>query len=150
MDLGAIAAALATRFSAPKITPPTGYNNVALATHRLPNAIVSTPTCLVFPPEGDMAYSGHKRSTNQAFPVRFYIAATSDRPRAIDALYAWYEVLVDQLEGQFDLGLSASGVTHAVILSSTAGTGEYAENEYAVVEFIVGVHIEQGHSPTSS
>lgn len=150
MNLATIAAALATRFSSGQITPPTGYSNVALSTHRLPNAIVSTPTCLVFPPEGEMSYSGHKRSTNQVFPVRFYIALTSDRPRAIDALYAWYEVLVDQLEGQFDLGLSASGVTHAVIVSSTAGTGEYAEQEYAVIEFIVGVHIEHGHSPTSS
>lgn len=150
MDLAAIADALAARFSAAAITPPSGYDNVATSTRRLPNAITTTPTVLVFPPEGEMAYSGHKRSTNQVFPVRFYVAQTSDKPRATDALYAWYGVLVGQLEGQYDLGLSASGVTHAVILSSSAGTGEYAEVEYAVIELMVGVHIEQGHSPVSN
>ena len=150
MDVAAIASALAARFAAAAITPPSGYNDPATATHELPNAITTTPTALVFPPEVNYSYSGHKRSTNLIFPVRFYIAQTSDRPRGMAALYAWLGVLVDQLESQFDLGLSSSGTTHAVILSSTAGTGEYAEKEYAVIEFEVGVHHESGYDPTTS
>lgn len=150
MDVAAIASALATRFAAAAITPPTGYTDPATATYQLPNAITTTPTCLVFPPEGEYSYSGHKRSTNLLFPVRWYIAQTSDRPRAIAALYAWQSVLIDQLEARFDLGLSASGVTHAVIVSTTAGTGEYADQEYAVIEMSVLVHVEEGHSPTTS
>ncbi len=150
MNVAAIAAAIAARFNAAAITPPTGYNDPAKATHRLPNAITTTPQALVFPPEGEYSYAAHKRSTNLLFPLRFYIATTADRPRAVDALYAWQGVLIDQLEDQFDLGLSSSGVTHAVIVSSTAGTGEYAEQEYVVIEYEILVHVEQGFNPTSS
>jgi len=150
MNNTSIAAALATRFSAAHITAPSGYSNVALSAYRLPNAITTTPTVLVFPSDNDFAYSGHKRSSDLVFPVRFYIAETSDRPRAIDALYAWRDVLEDQLEAKYDLGLSTAGVTHAVVVSSTAGTGDYAEKEYAVVELMVGVHHEAGYTPTTS
>jgi len=149
MDVAAIAAALALRYGAAAITPPTGFDDIAQATHELPNAITTTPTALVYPPEAEMAYSGHKRSTNLVFPVRFYLAPTSDRPRATAALYAWWEVLADQLEGSYDLDQTANGVTHAVVLGMSAGTGEYAEQEYAVIELEIGVHLEQGFNPST-
>lgn len=150
MDLATIASNLAARFGAAAITPPSGYDDIATATHELPNAITTTPTALVFPPEGDFTYpSGHKRSTNLAFPVRFYLAPTSDRPRATAALYAWWEVLVDQLEASFDLDAQATGVTHAVVVGMSAGTSEYAEQEYAVIELEVMVHVEQGYNPST-
>lgn len=149
MDIKAIADALAARFAAAAVTPPTGYDDTATATAELPNAITTTPTCLVFPPELESSFSGYKRSTNLVFPVRWYIAQTSDRPRSIQAVYAWQSYLLDQLEGSFDLDQTGSGVTHAVIVSASAGTGEYAEQEYAVVEFTVVVHVEEGHSPTT-
>lgn len=151
MDVAAIASALAARFNSSNLTAPSGYSAVALATHQLPNAITTTPTVLVFPPEISSEYpTGHKRSSNLIFPVRFYVAMTSDRPRAVAALYAWQSVLLDQLEAKYDLGLSASSVTHAVVLSSTGGTGEYGDQEYAIVELEVGVHVEEGFSPTTS
>lgn len=150
MNVTAIATALALRFGAAAITPPTGYDDIALSTHRLPNAIVTTPTVIVYPPEIESTFGGHKRSSNLLFPVRFFIAATSDMPRATDAILAWEEVLLDQLMGQFDLGQTANGVTHATIPSLSAGRGEYAEQEYAVVELVVLVHHESGYSPTSS
>lgn len=146
MDVAAIASALATRVGA--VTAPTGYDTVQLATHLLPNAIVSTPTVLVFPPAIDSVFSGHKRSTDLVFPVRFFIAMTSDRPRSLTELYAWQENLFDQLKGLYDLGLNPP-VTHAVILSMSAGTGEYGEKEYAVIELDVGVHVEEGYAPTT-
>jgi len=147
MDVAAIASALAARLGA--ITPPSGYDAIQQATHLLPNGIVNTPTVLVFPPEIDSTFSGHKRSTDMVFPVRFFIAMTSDRPRALTELYAWQEGLFDQLEGLYDLGL-APPVTHAVILSMSAGTGEYAEKDYAVIELEVGVHVEEGYTPTTT
>jgi len=150
MDIVTIAANLATRFNAANITPPTGYDDIALATYELPNAITTTPTVLVFPPEGAFAYpSGYKRSTNLEFPIRFFLAETSDRPRATAALYAWWASLVDQLEGAYDLDATAKGVTHAVITGMAAGSSEYAEKEYAVIELEVLVHLEQGFSPST-
>jgi hypothetical protein len=150
MDIASIASNLAARFNAANIVPPDGYDDIALATHQLPNAITTTPTALVFPPEGEFSYpSGHKRSTNLSFPVRFYVAATSDRPRATAALYAWWEVLIDQLEAAYDIDSTALGVTHAVPVDMSMGTAEYAEQEYAVIELTVLVHVEQGYSPST-
>ena len=147
MDVAAIASALATRMG--QVSAPTGYDGVRTATHLLPNAITVTPTVLVFPPDIDSVFSGHKRSSDLVFPVRFFVAMTSDRPRALAELYAWQEGLLDQLEGSYDLDLTGTGVTHAVVLSMSSGTGEYAEKEYAVIEIDVGVHVEEGFSPTT-
>lgn len=150
MDIAAIGSALAARFSSANVTPPAGYDNVALATHELPNAITTTPTVLVFPPEVESFFSGHKRSTNLLFPVRWYIAQTSDKPRAIAALLAWYGVLLDQLEAQFDLGLTSGGVSYAVVSTADSGVADYAEVEYAMIQLDVLVHVEEGYAPTTS
>ena len=52
----------------------------------------------MFPPEGEFSYAVQKRSGNFDFPVRWYIADTSDLPRSTDAMYDWAGVLMDQLE----------------------------------------------------
>jgi len=148
MDLTAIASAIADRFNAAAITPPAGYTDPATATYRLPNAITSTPTGIVFPPEGEFSYAAFRRSGNLVFPMRWYIADTSDMPRATDAMYAWGSVLIDQLESQYDLDL-APIVTHAVIGILSFGKLEYADLEYSGIEYPVTVHIEEAFTPTT-
>jgi len=149
MNISGISEALATRFAAAAITPPTGYNEPVTATHLLPNAITTTPIALVFPPVAEFSYSGHKRSGDLDYTIRWYIANTADKPRAAAALYAWYDVLVEMLEASFDLDATASGVTHAVVTGARAGPAEYAEKEYVTVELDVTVHTEQGFNPST-
>lgn len=150
MDVAAIASAIALRFDASTITPPSGYSDVAFATHKLPNAITSLPTALVFPPTGSFAYGPGRRTGDLSFPVRFYVEQAADRPRATAALYAWQSVLMDQLEGDFDLGQSGSGhVTHAVIDTVSAGSLGYGGADYVGLEFSVDVHIVQAIAPTT-
>jgi hypothetical protein len=148
MDLSAIASALADRYAADLIVPPAGYTDPGTATHQLPNAITSTPTAVVFPPEGEFSYAVMKRSGNLDFPVRFYIAPTADLPRATQAMYDWAGVLLDRLQGRYDLDLSPT-VTHAVTSELRFGKLEYAGAEYVGVEFVVRVHTEEPFQPTT-
>lgn len=147
-DFQAIASAIADRFNAAAITPPSGYNDPGTAVYKLPTAITTTPTAVVFPPEGEFSYAAHKRSGNLLFPVRWYIGDTSDLPRATDEMYAWAGTLIDQLEGSFDLDLSAT-VTHAVVQGVTFGKFEYADKEYTGIEVPVLVHLEEAFTPTT-
>jgi hypothetical protein len=148
MDITAIASALADRFAADLITPPSGYTDPGTAVYQLPNAITSTPTAVVFPPEGEFSYAVHKRSGNLDFPVRFYIAPSADLPRATQEMYDWSGTLLDRLQGRYDLDLSPT-VTHAVISELRFGKLEYADAEYVGVEFIARVHTEEPFAPSS-
>jgi len=148
MDFTAIASGLAARFAADLLVPPSGYTDPGTATHLLPNAITSTPTAVVFPPEGEFSYAVHKRSGNLEFPVRFYIAESADLPRATQAMYDWAGTLLDRLEKRYDLNL-ATVVTHAVITDVRFGKLEYADQEYVGVEMLVRVHSEEPYAPSS-
>lgn len=148
MDITAIASAIADRFAAAAITPPSGYTDPGTAVYQLPNAIASTPTAIVFPPEGEFSYAVHKRSGNLEFPVRWYIAETADLPRATKAMYDWSGTLLDQLEAAFDLDLSPT-VTHAVVNGIRFGKLEYADQEYTGIELSVLVHLEEAFAPTT-
>jgi hypothetical protein len=148
MDITAIASAIADRFSADLLTPPSGYTDPGTATHLLPNAIASTPTAVVFPPEGEFSYAVMKRSGNLDFPVRFYIADRADLPRGTQAMYDWAGVLIDRLQGRYDLDLSPT-VTHAVVTGVRFGKLEYADQEYVGVEMAVAVHTEEAFEPTT-
>ena len=141
MDLAAVATQLAVRFGPTAITPPTGYDDVALSTHLLPQAIGTTPTVIVFPPDITYNYPTANRTGDATFPVRFYIAQTGDLSAATTAVYAWYSVLVDQLVGNVQLGQSSTGVTHALVMGSRIGHLTYADTEYLGIEFAVVVHL---------
>ena len=141
MDLAAVAAQIAVRFGPTTITPPTGYDDVALSTHLLPQAIVTTPTVIVFPPDITYNYPTANRTGDATFPVRFYIAQTGSLAAATTAVYAWYSVLVEQLVGNMALGQAATGVTHALIAGSRIGHMTYADTEYLGIEFAVVVHL---------
>ena len=147
MDLNAMASAVAVRFSAAAITPPSGYTDPGTAIYELPPAITTTPTAIVFPPEGVFSYAMFKRSGNVEFPVRWYIAPT-EMARSTRALYDWAGVLIEQLETDFDLNLSPT-VTHAVISGFRFGRLEYEGTEYHGIEMAVVVHTEEAFEPTT-
>ena len=147
-DFSAIASAIADRFNASAITPPSGYTDPGTALYLMPTAIVTTPTAVVFPPEGEFSYAGYKRSGNLDFPVRWYISDAADLPRATKEMYAWAGTLIDQLEASFDLDLSPT-VTHAVVDGIRFGRLEYADKEYTGIEMSVRVHLEEAFSPST-
>lgn len=157
MDTAAIAAAIALRFGPAAITPPTGYADIRLSTHRLPKSIVTTPTVLVFPPEASWSYGASHRTGDLLFPVRFYAEVTADLPRATDAVYAWHDVLIEMLTGQVQLGQSAQGVTHANWTDSRIGLLTYPalvlDNQepatFMGIEAGVLVHMAQGLNSTA-
>ena len=147
-DIKAIADAIATRFGAALITPPTGYDDIATATASLPDALTSLPAVLVFPPSGTWTWSpGAQRVGDLEFPVRFYYGPRSDLARSAAAINAWYSVLIERLIGNLALGQSSAGVTHSFITGSQAGTLTYADMEYVGIEFAVLVHLVEGIDP---
>lgn len=148
MDLTAIASAIADRFAAANITPPTGYTDPGTAVYQLPTAITTTPTAVVFPPEGAFSYTGHGRRCNLTFPVRWYLSDAADLPRATAEMYAWAGTLIDQLATPFDLDL-APPVTHAIVDGIRFGKLEYADHEYTGVEMSVVVHVDEAFNPSS-
>jgi len=148
MDLTAIASAVAARFTASAISPPSGYTDPGTAVYKLPTAITTTPTAVVFPPEGSFSYAAFKRRGTLTFPVRWYISDAADLPRATAEMYAWAGTLLDQLASPFDLDL-APPVTHAFIDGVRFGKLEYADHEYTGIELSVIVHTEEAFSPTT-
>lgn len=147
MDLTAQASAIASRFSAAALTPPSGYTDPGTALYELPEAITTTPTAIVFPPEGAFSFAGFKRSGDLDWVVRWYISPQSE-PRATKAFYDWAGVLIDQLQTPYELDLAPT-VTHAVIPSIRFGRLEYAGIEYHGIEMTVRVHTEEPYSPSS-
>lgn len=148
MDMTAIASAIATRFGAAAITPPAGYTDPGTAVWQMPTAITSTPTAVVFPPEGTFSYAAFRRSGNLEFPVRWYIAPTDDLPRATKKMYDWAGVLLDQLEAAYELDLAPT-VTHATVSGVRFGRLEYAGQEFTGIELAVFVHVEEAFTPST-
>jgi hypothetical protein len=147
MDLTACASAIAVRFAAAAITPPSGYTDPGTAVWQLPGAISTTPIAIVFPPEGELSHWAFKRTANFDFPVRWYVAP-ADSERGTKALYDWSSVLISQLQVDYDLNLSPT-VTHAVVTGVRFGKLEYAGQEFYGLELAVRVHIEEAFTPTT-
>lgn len=149
MDVNAIATAIAARFSAAQVTPPAGYDNIALSTATLPDAITSLPAVLVFPPSGTWGFNaGASRTGDLIFPVRFYVGPRADTARSTQAVNKWHSVLIEQLIGQLALGESLRGVTHSFITATDSGSMTYAEMEYLGIELTVNVHLVEAIAPS--
>ena len=149
MDVHAIATAIANRFSAANVTPPTGYADIALSTAELPNAITSLPAVLVFPPDGNWSFNaGAVRTGDLRFPVRVYLGPMLDNGRNAEMVNKWHSVLIEQLIGSLALGQATNGVTHCFIDNSSSGMIEYADVSYAGLEFEVNVHVVEGINPS--
>ena len=142
-DFNAIANAVATRFSADNITPPSGETDVREATAALPAAIRMEPTVLVFPPEPggiELHYNGGALTGVCTFPVRFYLWRIRDNSRNATLVNKWLGSLYQQLIGQTQLGLS-SYTAQAVIRDLGAARLTYAQDEFEGIALNAEVHI---------
>jgi hypothetical protein len=137
--IGAIGTALAARFSAANTTPPAGYDEVRLATANPPDMISVFPSVVVFPPSTTAEY-GPNRLVRQIhrFPVRFYVAKGMGTDRAVKALYAWRDVLVEGVVSDMQLGLP-NVVVKALVPDIRMGESEYGGEMFAVIEMQVEV-----------
>lgn len=142
MNLATIAANLATRMGT--VTPPSGYPPLELSTHLLPTGVVSTPTLLVFPPEGSLeGAGGDVRFGVLPFPVRVYLGQEADRPNAIAAAYAWFDAFLDLPLANISLG-GLAYVVDAFTTGFRIGELTYAGQPYIGIEFEVRVRIAEG------
>lgn len=146
-DFDAIGTALAARYLAAQVTPPTGYRNIRVATTALPNQISMLPAVLVFPEGGDFHTGNGTRVGQSKWTLRFYYDESGDLSRAQAALLAWATVLVSQLLGAVQLGGTA-GVTRAVVDSWKPGTMTYAEKEFVGIE--LGVTVDTSEAWTAA
>jgi len=150
MDSYAIADAIATRFSADNVTPPTGEEDPKIATAQLPEDISWFPTILVGTPV--MADANYNASRNRSFPllysVTLVLARSDGSARNAKRVHDWVTAIYGQLGGQIQLGLS-SYVTHAEVAGFRAGIVRYANTDYDGITFDVIVHISESYSPVA-
>jgi len=138
-DFDAINTALVARFAASAITPPTGYDNVKIATGDLPTGMLPLPAVLVFPETGSFTYT-NKRDSIHEYVVRFYYNQNGDLERDTAALRKWLTVLVDQLKISTQLG---GIVTMATVISYTVGVFDYTPAQYTGIELTVSVLVNE-------
>lgn len=131
-DWAAIAAAVATRYTAAQMTAPTGYRAIRTSTHKLPNQMPPLPCVLVFPDSGDFRVGNGTRLGAHRFIVRFYYDQTGDLPRATEALLAWLTVLADQHKAGVQLGGLVDTVS---TIEWKIGALSYAGVDYVGIEF---------------
>jgi hypothetical protein len=139
LDVNAITTAVAARFAAAQVTPPTGYGNIRTATGSPPNAIPAMPAVVAFPEEGSFRTGNGTRIGVHAFTVRFYYAEARDLVRDAVALQKWTTVLVDQLRLSVQLAGSVAGVDRVTVDSWRIGILPYGTQEYSGIELSVGV-----------
>jgi hypothetical protein len=139
-DFDAIAVALAGRFAASAVTPPTGYANVRASTPYPPAAMVPLPAVFVVPPEGGFEHGPMLRHGDDDWTVRFYYSQTGTPERDAKALLKWATVLTDQLKGAVKLGgLSGATweVTSAHVVGYRIGKLSYGDQDYSGIELSV-------------
>lgn len=150
MDSYAIAGAIATRFSAANVTPPSGQEDPKLVTADLPDAVSVFPTILVMPPIMDDA--NYNASRNRSFPLIYtvilFLSRSDGTPRRAKALHDWVTAIYGQLGGQVQLGLS-SYVALATVQAFRAGTVSYAGESYDGITFDVNVRISESYTPVA-
>ena len=135
-DYLAVANALAARFAAGQVTPPSGLQNIRTATAAPPNAMAVRPAVIVFPDNGDFRSGNGTRLGGSDWLVRFYFQEAGDIARDQVALLKWLTVLVDQLKASVTL---SSLVTTAIVTSWKIGVMDYGRKQYSGLE--LGVHI---------
>lgn len=132
LDFDAQAIALAARFDAGVVTPPSGFDNIVVSTADIPEALPRTPCVLVFLEEGNIETGNGTRLSVHRWTIRFYYGQITDLPRQNIALRKWAGVLVDQLRGAVQLG---GTVARATIDGYTVGMLRYGNATYAGIEF---------------
>lgn len=138
-DFDAMGVALAARFAAANVTPPTGgYVNIRSSTAYPPAALGPLPCVLVVPLEGDFVSGNAKREAGTDWAVRFYFSQTGTPEKDGKALLKWLTVLVDQLKAAVQLGGAAD---LALVTGFRTGKLTYGDQDYSGIELTV--HTEQ-------
>lgn len=138
LDFLAIADALALRFSASTVTPPTGQPAIRKSTARPENNAPNTPFVFVLLDDGTLTV-GPRREGEHHFLVRFYHSAKAgDTAEAHMVLLTWLGVLLDQLNAAMLLGLSGT-VTKSQTTGYRLATFTYGGVEYWGIEIPVTV-----------
>jgi hypothetical protein len=148
MDFNAISDALAARFSAANITPPTGEQNVQVSTALLPQNIALEPTVLVYPPSCEFGYMASTRTGLCTYPIRIYIENVRDNIRDTTLALKWLSVLYDQLDAQVHLGLE-NYVAKATLGNFTVGELNYGGVMHMGIEFSVEVVVYEPLNATA-
>lgn len=150
MDSYAIASAIATRFSAANVNPPTGAEDVKVATADLPENIALFPTVLVLPPEMDAATynASRSRTFSLLYPVMLFLSRSDGSPRRAKAVHDWVTALYGQLGGQLQLGLS-SYVSLATVEAFSAGVVSYGGEEFDGIRWDVLVRVNEAYTPVA-
>lgn len=143
MDSYAIASAIATRYSAANVTPPSGEEDPKVATADLPENITFFPTLVVSPPRLDAAnYTPSKGLLLPlTYQVTLFLSKADGSPRRAKAVHDWVTALYPQLEPQIQLGLAY--VALATMTSFRAGTVRYGGEEYDGIVFDVRVLVSE-------
>lgn len=147
LDVSTIATNLASIWSS--VTAPTGLDSITLSTHLLPNAIHGTPVLLVKPPVGEFEYGPGHIGGELNFPCEFYLTEAADYRTQLKALYAWFGTLFAQPEAQYDLNAPITGHIDVTITDSRMGILNYAEHDYAGIQFIARVRLAAGYNATT-
>ena len=149
-DFDAIAVALAARFAAAQITPPTGgYVNVRASLPYPPAAMVPLPAVFVVPAEGSFPLAGNGiRRGEHDFTVRFYFAQTGTPEKDIKALLKWLTVLVDQLKASVMLG-GLAGVGPVQVSDWRIGKLTFGDQDYSGIELSVQVVTNEAWAVTA-
>lgn len=138
LDFLAIADALAMRFAAANVTPPTGQPPIRKSTARPENNAPADPFVFVLLDDGTLTV-GPRREGEHHFLVRFFHSKKAgDTSEAHMVLLSWLGVLIDQLNAAMLLGL-AGVVTKAQTTGYRFSMFTYGGVEYWGIELPVTV-----------
>ena len=147
VDVDAIAAAIATRYTAGAgLVPPAGLLNVRKSTADLPQKLGQMPVVLVFPVSGELEPGGQTRVGEHVFLARFYLRRATDLARETNELRRWLKVLLN-VHGT----ASTLGGLVAIVRTRgwTLGDLSFDGITYAGVELRLQVVTSEDWSPTA-
>lgn len=150
-DFQAIADALALRYAAGNITPPTGeVNNIRLATADPPQALDVFPAVLVFAmvEPAEFTFGANVRKGVVPFTVEFYLGTDGDLKRQAARLHKWAGVLLDATLVSTHLGLGAV-VALTWARRMQIGILDYAGAKIPGISISVVITTSEGISPTA-
>lgn len=145
-DYDAIATALAARFAAGQMSPPSGQLAIRSSTATLPGKVTATPVVLVFPDSGTYEYGASTRQGDARFRVQLIYSMGLDMPRDSVGLRKWIGVLSDQLKAAAQLG---GIVASARVAGWKTAKISYGGDEFNGIELDVDIVTAEPWSATA-
>jgi len=142
-DFGAIADAIAARYTDAVVVQPAGADPIRDSTANLPNALGALPTVLVFPDLGTFEQGNGTRLGGSDWLVRLYYSelASGDLERDTAILLDYLTVLADQHRTLATLG---GTVTIVRTMGWRVGVLKYAGKLFAGLELRVHAVTTEG------